>query len=326
MLLTTLGDELDDVRRDRDRALLGLGPEDRDPGLEVRRGEVRDQTPLEAAPEPLLERQDRLRRPIRAQDDLLAVLVDRVECVEELFLGPLLVGDELDVVDEEQVDPAVAGPELVDLALLDRGDELVRELLAGGIHHPLARELGDDLVADGVHQVGLAETHPAVQEQRVVGVPGSFGDGQAGGVGEPVGGPNDEVGEGVARVEVGRAALATDPAWFQPDLLVRSVGRSVPGRPVRRPGRAGDRRAVPRRRGFEGRLLLRLGPIRGRHDELDLDAVADDPRERLADQRSIAGLEPVLGEAVRDRDPEALLVHVDQLGVAQPRLVIGRGE
>ena len=53
------------------------------------------------------------------QDDLLAVLVDGVERMEELFLRPLLVGDELDVIDEEEVDPAVAGPELVDLALLD---------------------------------------------------------------------------------------------------------------------------------------------------------------------------------------------------------------
>ena len=42
------------------------------------------------------------------EDDLLAVLVDRVEGVEELLLGPLLVGDELDVVDEQQVDAPVA--------------------------------------------------------------------------------------------------------------------------------------------------------------------------------------------------------------------------
>ena len=120
MLLHDLaGDELHHVGRDRDRALLGLGPEDRDAGLEVRRGQVGDEAPLEPAAQALLERDDLLRRPVRAQDDLLAVLVDRVERVEELFLRPLLVGDELDVVDEEQVDPAVAGPELVDLALLD---------------------------------------------------------------------------------------------------------------------------------------------------------------------------------------------------------------
>ena len=72
------------------------------------------------------------------------------------------------------------------------------------------------------------------------------------------------------------------------------------------------------------RLAGRLG--RGADDELDLDAVADDAGQRLADQRAIARLEPVLGEAVRDGDPEALLIDVDQLGVAQPRLEIGRRE
>ena len=153
------------------------------------------------------------------QDDLLAVLVDRVERVEELFLGPLLVGDELDVVDEEQVDPPVAGPELVDLALLDRGDELVGELLARRVDDPLARELGDHLVADGVHQVGLAEADAAVQEERVVGVAGALGDRQARGVGEAVGRPDDEVGERVARVEVGRAALAADAGRLEADVL-----------------------------------------------------------------------------------------------------------
>ena len=116
--------------RDRDRALLGLGAQDRDARLEVRGGQVGDEAPLEPAAQPLLERQDRLGRPVGGQDDLLAVLVDRVERVEELFLGPFLVGDELDVVDQQQVDPPVARPELVDLALLDRGDELVGELLA----------------------------------------------------------------------------------------------------------------------------------------------------------------------------------------------------
>ena len=172
------------------------------------------------------------------QHDLLAVLVDRVERVEELFLGPLLVGDELDVVDEEEVDPAVAGPELVDLALLDRGDELVGELLARRVDDALARELGDDLVADGVHQVGLAEADPAVQEERVVGVAGPLGDRQAGRVGEPVGRADDEVRERVARVEVGRAALAADPRRLDPDLLAarrRPAGRARPvaaGRPA----------------------------------------------------------------------------------------------
>src|SRR3989304_6111945 len=59
--------------------------------------------------------------------------------------------------------------------------------------------------------------------------------------------------------------------------------------------------------------------------ELDLDAVADDAGERLRYQRAIAALQPVLGEAVRDRDPEAVVLDVDEHGVAQPGLeVCGR--
>ena len=220
MLLTTLR-AMNSITSDviGQRALLGLRPEDRDAGLEVRRRQVGDEPPLEAAAQPLLEGQDRLGRPVGGQDDLLAVLVDRVEGVEELLLRPLLVGDELDVVDEEEVDPPVAGAEVVDLALLDRGDELVGELLGRGVDDALARELGDDLVADRVHQVGLAEAHAAVQEERVVGVARALRHGQAGRVGEAVGRADDEVAEGVARVDEGRAALAADAGRLDADLL-----------------------------------------------------------------------------------------------------------
>ena len=254
------GDELDHVGRDRDRALFRLGPQDRDPRLEVGRREIGDQAPFEPAAQSLLEGDDLLRRPVARQDDLLAVLVDRVERVEELLLRPLLVGDELDVVDEEEVDPSIACPELVDLALLDRGDELVGELLGGRVDDLLARELGDHLVADRVHQVGLAEADPAVQEQRVVGVAGALGDRQAGGMGQAVGRADDEVGEGVAGVEVRRPALAADPGRLEPDLLgVR--GRARADRRARSVDRSGRPRAAPTgRRTRPGRCSRRSGP------------------------------------------------------------------
>jgi len=223
---------------------------------------------------------------------LLAVLVDRVERVEELFLGPLLVGDELDVVDEQQVDLAVTGPELVDLALLDARDELVGELLAGGVDDPLPRQPGEHLVADGVHEVRLAEAHSTVEEERVVGVPGSLGDRQAGRVRQPVGRTDDEGAEGVARVEADGRPLAPDPGRLQAD-------------------RAGILGAFAHRRGCLADL------------ELDGHAVAHDASQRLADQRAVAGLQPVLGEAVGDRHPEAAVIHLHQRGVAQPRLVVG---
>ena len=62
-------------------------------------------------------------------------------------------------------------------------------------------------MADGLHQVRLAEPHPAVEVQRVVRLAGRVGDGARGGVSELVARADDEVLEGVARVEA-RAALA----------------------------------------------------------------------------------------------------------------------
>ena len=239
--------------------LLRLGAQDGDARLEIGRRQVGDQAPLEAAAQPFLERRDELGRPVGRQDDLLAVLVDRVERVEELFLRPFLVGDELDVVDEQQVDAPVARPEVVDLALLDAGDELVGELLAGRVDDALAREARQHLVADGVHQVGLAEAHAAVQEERVVGVAGSLGHGQAGGVGQTVGRADDEVAERVARVEAGAAALrppptpagleahgagsaaSADACAFGCAVLVGTARDSPPG-PRSRPARCSRRR------------------------------------------------------------------------------------
>jgi hypothetical protein len=47
---------------------------------------------------------DLVRLAVSGQHDLLVVLVQRVERVEELVLRALLAGEELDVVDEQDID------------------------------------------------------------------------------------------------------------------------------------------------------------------------------------------------------------------------------
>ena len=246
---------------------------------------------------------DQLGRPVGGEHDLLAVLVDGVEGVEELLLRPLLVGDELDVVDEQQVDAPVAGAEVVDAPLLDAGDELVGELLAGGVDDALAREAGQDLVADGVHQVRLAEADAAVQEERVVGVAGALGDRQAGGVGQAVGRADDEGAEGVARVEAGAARAArraTDAARLQPDRRRAGASPSAWAACAERPSRT---------------------------SKSTVHAVAHDAGKRLADQRAVAGLQPVLGEAVGYRDAEAVVVDATRaVSLSQVSKLAGESE
>ena len=105
------GDELEHVVGHRQPLLGGLLAQDRDPGLEVGRLHVGDQAPLEPAAHPLLEAAELLGRQVRGDDDLLVGVVQRVEGVEELLLGLLLALQELDVVDQQDVDVAVAALE-----------------------------------------------------------------------------------------------------------------------------------------------------------------------------------------------------------------------
>ena len=83
------------------------------------------------------------------------------------------------------------------------------------VHESLGRDVGQLQIAivlqhvlpDRVHQVGLAETDAAVDEQRVVGARRRFGDGAAGGVRELIRRSDDEGVEGVAGIEPGGPGL-----------------------------------------------------------------------------------------------------------------------
>ena len=128
----------------------------------------------------------------------MSCLVDVVEGVEELLLGRLLAGDELDIVDEEKVDVAVFHAELLAGAVLYGFKELVCELVALYVSYlgrgrPLAYRL-----ADGKQQVGLAEAGVAVDKQGVVRAAGLLRYGDGGVVREAVGVADDEAVKGVS--------------------------------------------------------------------------------------------------------------------------------
>ena len=136
--LVELGrDELDHLGDDRGDVLaLGLQLEDRDARLEVGRLDVDAQTPPEPAHQPLLEPRELVRRPVRRDHDLTAGAVEMVERVEELGLRLFAFGEELDVVDEQDVDLAVLVAERVALSFADGLDELRHELLGGHVLDP----------------------------------------------------------------------------------------------------------------------------------------------------------------------------------------------
>ena len=127
--------------------------------------------------------------------------------MEELLLGGLLAGDELNVVHQQQVGLAVLLAEFLRAAGPDGGDDLVGELLTVHIDDIEIRMVLADLDLNGVQQVGFAQARVAVDEQGV----GRHSLGCR--IGELVGGAADKVLKG-----------ELIPAAGQGGHLVRVVG------------------------------------------------------------------------------------------------------
>ena len=168
------------------------------------------QAPLEAVAQARGEGRELAGDAVGGEDELAAGLVEGVEGVEELLLGRRLALEELDVVDQEDVDVAVAGLEGLVAGGLQRRDELVGERLGGRVADAEARGVVAQVVGDRRQQVGLAQPRRAVEEERVVGLRRRLGDGQGGAVGEAVAGADHEALEGVVRVQLERR-LAGSP-------------------------------------------------------------------------------------------------------------------
>src|SRR6185369_6137350 len=88
---------------------VGLLLKNGDLGFEIGRLNVCDQAPFETTAQPVLDLREFLGRTIAGDNNLLHRLMQCVESMEELFLRPFLLCEELDVVDKKDVD----GTELV---------------------------------------------------------------------------------------------------------------------------------------------------------------------------------------------------------------------
>ena len=123
------GDRLQHALRERHPALVRLPAQDRDPGLVVRRGDVDDQPAGEAADEPLVQRLDLRGRPVAGQDDLAVGGLQRVGQPQQLGLHFPPVGEELDVVDQQQIHVEEALAVGLAVAGGDRGVKRLHELV-----------------------------------------------------------------------------------------------------------------------------------------------------------------------------------------------------
>src|SRR5207248_9001388 len=132
-----------------------------------------------------------------------------VEGVEELLLGALLLGEELNIIDQKDVDGEELVAEAGHLVIAQRVDHLVGELLAGDVADGRLRLALLDLMPDGLHEVGLAHADAAIEEERVIGLRWPLRDGLARCVRKLISAADDESVEGVARIQL-RSAIPVE--------------------------------------------------------------------------------------------------------------------
>ena len=127
-----------------------------------------------------------------------------VESVEELFLSPLLLGKELDVVHQQHVHVAELVAEAGHLVIAERVNHLIGELLAGDIADSRLGQSPLDFVSDGLHQVSFAHTDATIEEKRVIGFGRTLRHRLASRMRELISAANDERVKGVTRVQLRR--------------------------------------------------------------------------------------------------------------------------
>src|SRR3954447_26000119 len=88
--------------------------------------------------------------------------------LEELFLCPLFVGQEVYVVDHQDIDRAVALAEQRHAVETDRVDQLVDKLLSRQISHTQLRLILLELMTDSVEEMSFAKADAGMENERVV--------------------------------------------------------------------------------------------------------------------------------------------------------------
>ena len=201
-----VGQKIHDFLRQRHAHDLRLLLENGQAHFDVRRLQIGDQPPFEPRDEAVFQPLNFAGRTVAGEHDLLVRLVQRVEGVEKFLLNAFLAGEELDVVNQQHVGLAVFLAELDELVVLDSVNVFVGELFGGEIGDARALFVADDVLADGVEQMRLAQADAAVKEERIVGFAGRLGDGQRGGIGKIVVVADDERFKGVFGIEMQFAA------------------------------------------------------------------------------------------------------------------------
>ena len=137
----------------------------------------------------------------------------RVERMEKFLLRSLLATEKLNVVDQKKVGLTITLPEFDQITVLNRVDELVNEQFTREVDHLHVFPFRPDELADGLHEMGLAQTDAAINEKRIVCARRCLRDCQTRGMRDFVVRADDERFKCVSRIESGNRRARSCIHW-----------------------------------------------------------------------------------------------------------------
>ena len=261
----------------------GLAADDLEARLGLGRGHVDDQPAGELAVE-LLADVDLGGGERGREDDLRPRPDDLVPDAQQLLLGAAAPGQQVHVVQEDDVALQQLVGERLQGAGGDGGGDVVDQLVGGAADDVEVGATVQRQVADGVQQVRLADAGLAVEEERVVAGARRLGGTARGGRGHLAAGAGDEGVEGEARVRLEPHRLGDCVGWLGADGWMMN-GKSYPATPVeaRCPAPVDapfSRRFEPQRRHPEAGHLAALSVRNPSSAEGSISAPGTQPPER----------------------------------------------
>ena len=260
----------------------------------------------------------------------------RLERIEELLLRTVLVGEELDVIYQQQVERVIAVLEFVKSLALVSLNHIGDKLFSVDVENLAAGLVCQQAVAHGMHQVGLAQTNAAIDEKRVVQMPRHGGNVHGSGTRHAVGGAlyqgleSQQAVESVTR-QAGIAILNDFGTFITHYRIHHRFGKSLPDNSLPRSNRQLYLHGLAiqaLQQGGNAATVLGSHPV-------ELEAVDDKHRNasevltNLCVERLDPGIELLFGELLRQLINAALpqaLTHFVCRAVPSVYLVSGTHE
>src|SRR5262249_47347166 len=131
---------------------------------------ISNQSPFETGVQTFFDLRNITRRAIGREHDLLLSIVQSIESVEKLFLCSLFAGDELHIINQQNIDAAVPLAKRVRLVVAETN------CANQFIHEPFERKISDSRgwisggyrMTDCLKKMSLSQTHTTVEIERVV--------------------------------------------------------------------------------------------------------------------------------------------------------------